>query len=98
MLSLRVKLTLYYLAILSAILLLFGIAIFTYLSRSLLITIDESLSYQVKKIESHFMMNADVDVSNLSDQSNEQLLELKPHLLQVIDDNWQIRDEITLPN
>ncbi|MCI0525331.1 MAG: ATP-binding protein [Acidobacteria bacterium] len=98
MLSLRVKLTLYYLAILSAILLLFGIAIFTYLSRSLLITIDESLAYQVKKIESHFMMNADVDVPGLNDQSNDQLLELRPDLLQVIDDNWQIRDEIALPN
>src|SRR5215470_15989206 len=51
MLSLRIKLTLYYLAILSAILFFFGIAIYTYVYRSLTITIDESLTYQVKKIE-----------------------------------------------
>ena len=38
MLSLRIKLTLYYLAILSAILFFFGVAVYTYVSRSLLHT------------------------------------------------------------
>ncbi len=94
MLSLRVKLTLYYLAILSAILLLFGIAIFTYLSRSLLATIDESLAYQAKKIERHFAINAGANVADLSGENDEQLLQLSPHLMQTIDDNWQIRDEM----
>jgi hypothetical protein len=51
MLSLRIKLTLYYLAILSAILFFFAIAVYTYVSRSLLIPIDESLTYQIAKIE-----------------------------------------------
>jgi hypothetical protein len=49
--SLRLKLTLYYLAILSAILLIFGIAIYAYLSHSLVTTIDESLDSQVQKLE-----------------------------------------------
>jgi heavy metal sensor kinase len=97
MLSLRVKLTLYYLAILSAILLLFGIAIYAYLSRGLLATIDESLAYQVKNIEGHFAENAGADVGAMSGENQEQLLQLSPHVMQIIDDSWQIRDEHPLP-
>ncbi|MBO0799060.1 MAG: hypothetical protein J2P31_09580, partial [Blastocatellia bacterium] len=53
MLSLRVKLTLYYLAILTAVLLLFGTSIYAYLSHSQQMTIDESLGYQLKRIETN---------------------------------------------
>ncbi|MGE0132240.1 MAG: sensor histidine kinase [Blastocatellales bacterium] len=89
MLSLRVKLTLYYLAILSAILFFFGVAIYAYLSRSLLTTIDESLTYQVKKIERNITFGP-----GTGDENNEKLLELKPHALQIIDSGGRIRDEI----
>ena len=60
MLSLRIKLTVYYLAILSAVLLLFGIAIYFYLSRSLLTTIDESLAFQAEKVEMNMAAAAGV--------------------------------------
>lgn len=96
MLSLRVKLTLYYLAILSAVLLLFGVAIYTYLSRSLLMTIDESLAYQVKKIERHMAYSATADASDRTlagePEGEEQLLELAPHITQIIDDSGLITD------
>ncbi|MGH9767018.1 MAG: sensor histidine kinase [Blastocatellia bacterium] len=93
MLSLRIKLTLYYLAILSAILLFFGIAIFAYLSRSLLTTIDESLTYQVRTIERHFTLGGGGDDAGTGAETDEQLLELRPHMLQIIDDNWRVSDE-----
>jgi len=93
MLSLRVKLTLYYLAILSAILLFFGIVIFAYLSRSLLMTIDESLNYQMKKIERHFALGAGGGESGTGDDNDGQILELRPHVMQIIDDSWLIMDE-----
>lgn len=93
MLSLRVKLTLYYLAILSAILLFFGIAIYAYLSRSLLMTIDEALTYQAQKIERHFALRATGGESETGDETGDQLLDLRPHLVQIFDDNWQIKDE-----
>ncbi len=96
MLSLRSKLTAYYLAILSAILLFFGFAIYTYLSRSLLATIDESLIYQARKIENHFAVNAGIDVSGMSEENDEQLLQLSPHLVQVFDDNWHMTEEMYL--
>ena len=97
MLSLRVKLTVYYLAILSAVLLLFGIAIYFYLSRSLLITIDESLAFQVEKIE--FVMAIGAGVAPPSrpptdgQESQEELLQLSPHVIQIINEQGRITDE-----
>src|SRR5262252_8503423 len=93
MLSLRIKLTLYYLAILSAILFFFGIAIYTYVYRSLTITIDESLTYQVKKIERMIKLNYGGGEPGIGEENSERLLELRPHVMQIIDDRWQIRDE-----
>jgi heavy metal sensor kinase len=93
MVSLRIKLTLYYLAILSAILFFFGIAVYTYVKRSLLLTIDESLTYQMRKIERFISLSGGVEPGT-SDESSERLLELRPHAMQIIDDNWQIRDEL----
>ncbi|MCI0392424.1 MAG: ATP-binding protein [Acidobacteria bacterium] len=94
MVSLRVKLTLYYLAILSAILFFFGVAIYTYVSRSLLIPIDESLSFQIDKIERNIRLGPDGVEPGLGDENTERVLELKSHALQIIDDSWQIRDEL----
>jgi heavy metal sensor kinase len=99
MVSLRAKLTVYYLIILSAVLLFFGLAIYTYLSRSLLATIDESLLYHARKIESHFALNAGGDVGEMFGEDHDQFLQISPHLVQVIDDNWQITTEyVASPN
>ncbi|HEV2667463.1 MAG TPA: histidine kinase dimerization/phospho-acceptor domain-containing protein, partial [Blastocatellia bacterium] len=91
MLSLRIKLTLYYLAILSILLFFFGVAIYTYVSRSLLITIDESLTYQMKKIER--IINSGGGEPGTGEENSERPLALIPHAMQIIDDNWRIRDE-----
>src|ERR1043165_3177480 len=97
MLSLRLKLTVYYLAILSAVLLLFGVAIYFYLSRSLLTTIDESLAFQVEKIEFNMAAGAGADVPNRSPaqggENHEELLQLSPHVIQIIDERGRITDE-----
>src|SRR5262245_7754686 len=92
MLSLRVKLTLYYLAFLSAILFFFAIAIYTYVWRSLMITIDESLNYQVKKIERIIKLSSGGE-PGVGEENTERPLTLIPHAMQIIDDNWRIRDE-----
>jgi len=94
MLSLRLKLTLYYLAILSAILLFFGIAIYSYVYRSLLVTIDESLTYQMQKIQRNLEQAAGGAEPGMENDHSERLLELRPHAMQIIDDSWEIRDEM----
>jgi len=93
MLSLRIKLTLYYLAILSILLFFFGVAIYTYVSRSLQITIDESLTYQMKKIERIIRLSSGGGEPGLDEEISERPLALIPHAMQIIDDNWRIRDE-----
>src|SRR5262245_6537063 len=93
MLSLRIKLTLYYLAILSAILFFFGIAIYTYLSRSLLTTIDESLTYQMQKIERSIRLSFGGAEPGMENENSERLLELRPHAMQIIDDSGRVMDE-----
>src|SRR5262245_60843968 len=93
MLSLRIKLTLYYLAILSAILFFFGIAVYAYVSRSLLITIDESLNYQMRKIERIIKLGSSGGEPGMGEENSERPLTLIPHAMQIIDDSWQIRDQ-----
>jgi heavy metal sensor kinase len=93
MLSLRIKLTLYYLAILSAILFFIGIAVYTYVSRSLLIPIDESLAYQITKIERIIELGPGGVEPGMGNENAEKLLEVRPHAVQIIDDVWQVRDE-----
>lgn len=97
MLSLRVKLTLYYLAILTAVLLLFGTSIYAYLSRSLLMTIDEALDYQVRKIERNMAVSVSSELTEplpLIDDDLDQLLQISPQITQVIDDYGRITDEM----
>src|SRR5262245_9371150 len=96
MLSLRIKLTVYYLAILSAVLLLFGVAIFFYLSRSLLTTIDESLAFQVERLEMNMAAGPGTDApSNPPTQgaNHEGLLHVLPHIVQIIEESGHIADE-----
>lgn len=94
--SLRVKLTVYYLAILSAVLLLFGVAIYFYLSRSLLTTIDQALAFQVEKIEVGIAVGAGADMSNhplMQDpEAQGDLLPLAPHIYQIINEQGKITD------
>jgi two-component system, OmpR family, sensor kinase len=108
MLSLRLKLTVYYLAILSAILLLFSITIYTYISRSLVKTIDESLGFQVKKIEQlRTAANAGEDITNLiaggGGEGDAFYQQLSVHVMQVIDESgfiieqWPEVEEKTIP-
>jgi heavy metal sensor kinase len=100
MLSLRVKLTLYYLAILTAVLLLFGSSIYAYLSHSLQMTIDESLGYQLKRIEHILAVSTGAEGNDHSMQSgeyDEHLLQLSPHLIQIIDDQGRVTDETVSP-
>jgi two-component system OmpR family sensor kinase len=97
MLSLRLKLTVYYLAILSAVLLLFGVAIYFYLSRSLIRTIDESLAFQVEKIEFIMAVGAGVEPphrpQSAGGENQEELLQLSPHVIQIINEQGRITDE-----
>lgn len=96
MLSLRLKLTIYYLAILSAVLLLFGVAIYFYLSRSLLTTIDESLGFQIERIDMSMAAGAGADIPSRYQglgESHEELLQLAPHVVQIIDERGRVTDE-----
>lgn len=98
MLSLRVKLTLYYLAILSAVLLLFGISIYAYLSRSVLMTIDDALIYQLKKIEHNnksYEEQVGVGESSTPGEDDYQhLLMIYPRIAQLIDERGVVTDEM----
>jgi two-component system, OmpR family, sensor kinase len=99
MLSLRVKLTLYYLAILTAVLLLFGISIYAYLWHSLQMTIDESLGYQLKRIERNLEVSSSSEVNDhsVNGDDEEHLLQLSPQLIQIIDDQGRVTDEPVSP-
>jgi uncharacterized membrane protein len=94
--SLRLKLTVYYLAILSAVLLLFGVAIFFYLSRSLVATIDQALAFQVEKIEIGMAVGAGQDLSEhplmQNQAAQEDFLPLVPYIVQIINEQGQITD------
>ncbi|MEP7339708.1 MAG: ATP-binding protein [Acidobacteriota bacterium] len=98
MLSLRIKLTVYYLAILSAVLLLFGVSIYFYLSRSLLTTIDESLAFQAERLEIKMAAAADVDISNHPSaphsENDEEVLLLSPHVIQIIDERGRVTENL----
>lgn len=100
--SLRFKLTFYYLAILSAVLLVFGTAIFFYLSSSLLTTIDRALAFQIEKIEVGMAVGAGVDMSHhplMQSHENEDLLPLAPHVYQIINEQGNVTDGgVATPN
>lgn len=91
MLSLRVKLTLYYLALLTAVLVFFGVAVYTYLARSLVTIIDDSLAHQARAISVR-MTQSDTPESAVEEQHGDEVL-LAPQILQIIDAQGQIADE-----
>src|SRR5262245_7770632 len=95
MLSLRVKLTFYYLATLSAILLFFGISIYAYLSHSLVLTSDEALDYQLMKIEHHLVVSAGPGIPDQRpDPSDDNQLQISPQIIQIIGEDGKIADEM----
>ncbi len=93
--SLRVKLTVYYLAILAAVLLFFGIASYTILSRSLLAIIDTSLESQASAIERRMNSAQGEGAADDHGATNDQLT-ISPHLTQIITDRGIIADEMVV--
>ncbi|HWQ31430.1 MAG TPA: ATP-binding protein [Blastocatellia bacterium] len=92
--SLRAKLTVYYLAILSAVLIFFGFAIFTYLSRSLLTIIDNSLIFQVKEIERQMTSSfTGLPTEEPSDESKAEQMVIAAQVIQIIDSEGRVRDD-----
>jgi len=91
--SLRAKLTAYYLAILAVVLVVLGVAIYTLISRGLLETIDDSLSFQATSIEQRITTGESLPETHAL-RSNQLTVSL--HLIQLIDSNGNISDEMAL--
>lgn len=87
----RVKLTLYYLALLTAVLVFFSIAIYTYLARSLVTIIDDSLASTARNIERR-MRQEEVNEETDNPDHTEQML-VAPQFVQIISDDGTITDE-----
>src|ERR1051325_7251449 len=102
MLSLRVKLTLYYLAILSAVLLFFGIALYWYLSASLVASINDSLASYASTIERALKsgMSPGLPGEDHAGAPNEEVhteqLRIAPEIVQVIsiDNQGRVANEL----
>lgn len=93
MFSLRFKLTAYYLAILTLILAGVGVASDVYLTRTLLATIDSALFDQIDRIEHHFNFAADSDLVTGVGR-HEYLVDMTPHLTQIIDARGTVIDQV----
>lgn len=93
MFSFRFKLTFYYLAVLALILSVVGIASYFYLTSTIQSTIDTSLSEQIDRIEHHRALAAGVE-SFVRARNHEDLVNLTPHLTQIIDANGVVVDEV----
>ena len=89
MLSIRAKLTLWYLGIAATVLLAFAIAIYFYLSRGLLNAIDTSLWNQADRIAA-----AAGHPSSDEEPSQPGVLMLAPQFVSVVDRNGEITDAI----
>lgn len=93
MFSFRFKLTFYYLAILTIILSVVGIASYFYLTSTIQSTIDTSLSEQIDRIEHHMALAAGIEPSART-RRHEDLVNLTPHLTQIIDMQGRVVDEV----
>jgi heavy metal sensor kinase len=88
----RVKLTLYYLALLTAVLVFFGVAIYTYLARSLVTIIDDSLASTTQSLERR-MRAEEVHDDPYPAEQHEQML-VAPQVVQIISEDGTITDEL----
>lgn len=100
MLSLRYKLAVYYLIILSVVLLVCGIAIYGYISRSLVNTIDESLDHQLQKLEDVAKLStSDTGIDDPSQapesasDTESEIIPIPLQLMQVINSRGEIQTE-----
>lgn len=91
--SLRFKLTFYYLAILSLVLVGFGVVLYAYLSRTLMTTIDSSLAAQIEQIERRVAFAAGGEVA-VDGEMTDLLLQLSPQVTQILDGQGRIVDEV----
>ena len=89
MLSIRAKLTLWYLGIAAAVLMAFAVAIYLYLSRGLLAAIDTSLHNQAARIARAVAHPLEIDEPNQSGA-----LMLTPQFVSVVDKNGEVSDQI----
>jgi heavy metal sensor kinase len=90
MLSIRSKLTLWYLAILAVVLVGYGVAIYVYLSTSLLRMIDTTLRQRVIQIEEQFLalqMNQEVQEPRF------ELSAVAPQFMQLLDSAGEPTDD-----
>src|SRR5687767_5965954 len=89
MLSIRAKLTLWYLAVAAAVLLAFAIAIYLYLSRGLLATIDTSLWNQADRIAQGVG-----HPSIAEEMSQPAVLMLTPQFVSIVNQEGRVTDQI----
>jgi two-component system, OmpR family, sensor kinase len=89
MLSIRAKLTLWYLGIAATVLLAFAVAIYFYLSRGLLAAIDTSLWNQADRIA-----QATGNPSSNEEPSQPGVLMLAPQFVSIVDRKGEITDAI----
>jgi len=91
-LSIRAKLTLWYLGIATAVLIAFAIAIYAYLSRGLLTTIDTSLWNQAERIA-----QATGHPSSNEEPSQPGVLMLAPQFVSIVNRSGEVTDSIPDP-
>jgi heavy metal sensor kinase len=89
MLSIRAKLTLWYLAVAAAVLLAFAVAIYLYLSRGLLATIDASLWNQADRIAQGVG-----HPSIAEEMSQPAVLMLTPQFVSIVNQEGRVTDQI----
>ena len=92
MMSIRAKLTLWYLGIATAVLIAFAIAIYAYLSRGLLTTIDTSLWNQAERIA-----QATGHPSSNEEPSQPGVLMLAPQFVSIVNRSGEVTDSIPDP-
>lgn len=90
----RVKLTVYYLALLTAVLAFFGVAVYTYITRSLVTLIDTSLTATVQTIEHRLRLGDLSDEIQTRKQEDEMMI--APLIVQVINEAGEVVDEQVL--
>ena len=89
MLSIRAKLTLWYLVVAAAVLLAFAVAIYLYLSRGLLATIDTSLWNQADRIAQGVG-----HPSIAEEMSQPAVLMLTPQFVSIVNQEGRVTDQI----
>ena len=88
----RVKLTLYYLALLTTVLIFFGVAVYAYINRSLVNIIDASLAATAQNIERR-MRSGEVQEEPTDPLLHEEQMMIAPLVVQLINEKGELTDE-----